>query len=98
MVSVFKLESAAVTWGRQYANKAKQMYAKCLERDQWPGYRDPAHPDEDRMMHVDLPSYAQYQLAERDERDEFFTGVKDRRFATKSARIIHDANGIGADK
>ena len=49
-------------------------------------------------MPVELPSYAQYQLAERDERDEFFTGAKDRRFATRSARIIHDANGIGAEQ
>jgi hypothetical protein len=98
LVSVFQLDHHTTEWGRKYATKAKQVYAKCLEGDQWPGYRDPAHPDEDRMMQVDLPSYAQYQLAEREERDEFFTGVKDRRFATKSARIIHDANGIGADK
>jgi hypothetical protein len=98
LVSVFQLEHTAVNWGRQYANKARQIYAQCRERDQWPGYRDPAHPNQDRLMLVDLPSYAQYQLVERDERDEFFTGEKDRRFATKSARIIHQANAIGAEQ
>jgi hypothetical protein len=98
LVSVFELELSTAEWGRKYASKGKQIYARCLERGEWPGYRDPAHPDQDRMMQVELPSYAQSQLIDRDERDEFFTGTKDRRFATRSARIIHEANAIGAEQ
>ena len=72
LVSVFELDAQTVEWGRKYANKGKRIYAQCLERDEWPGYRDPLYPDQDRRITIELPSYAQMQLIERDEQD-FFT-------------------------
>lgn len=54
-----------VGWGHARNRKARDLYARCTERDVWPGYAD------DRVISVSLPTYAEYELAGADERGEF---------------------------
>jgi len=70
-ISVFQLDERAIEWGRLFARRAIQILAKCIERDECPGYRDPQHPDRDRAFTVSIPTFGEYQLHERHEAGEF---------------------------
>lgn len=54
LVSVHEVELPDVERGRALNRKAIELYAKCRENDEWPGYGDQIHA-------VDFPSYARYR-------------------------------------
>lgn len=64
LVSAFKPTSPLLWWAEQQGRAALHEYARCLRAGSWPGYGDAVFP-------IDLPSWAQYQLAERSEAGEF---------------------------
>ena len=71
LVSVLKLSDDALFWGRKQNRKAVETWARCLERNEWPGYREPEQPDEDRAFEIGLPPWAQRELEARDARGAF---------------------------
>lgn len=71
LVSVIELKPEAIEYGRQIARAGIRKFADCLASGKWPGYRDPNRPDQDGVITLDLPAYAYFQQAEREERGEF---------------------------
>ncbi len=69
LVSVCRLDPQALEWGRAIKKKAVDLYARCLAANDWPGYRE-VGSDKDTAFLLSLPSYAQYQLADRQARGE----------------------------
>lgn len=51
LVSVIELDAAALAEGRRLNRQAVDLYAHCVEHDQWPGYGDGIHT-------ISLPSWA----------------------------------------
>ena len=74
-VSVVKLtekdDADGLWWGRKQNRKCVETWARCLDRDEWPDYRDPEYPDEDRAFDIDLPAWAYRELEARDQRGAF---------------------------
>jgi hypothetical protein len=54
LVSVTQLTEDAIALGRRQMRRAIDVYAKCVENDEWPGYSPEIHV-------VDLPRWAYYQ-------------------------------------
>lgn len=71
LVSVCKLDQQAIEWGMRFVIRAKQIFMACLERNEWPGYRHPEHPFQDRAFEISLPSYAPFKLQDMDEKGLF---------------------------
>lgn len=57
LVVVAQVVPDSIGWGHARNRKARDLYARCSERDEWPGFA----PD-DRPIPVQLPHYATYQL------------------------------------
>jgi hypothetical protein len=62
LVSVVELDWNALEAGRADNERAAELFAKCLERNDWPGYRHPDSPDNDRAFQVGLPNYAYMRM------------------------------------
>lgn len=71
LVSVCWLDDEALAWGRVVARKATDIYARCLERGEWPGYRLPDALDKDQAFTISLPVWTRKGLEERRERGDF---------------------------
>lgn len=71
LVTVCQLDEAAIEWGRLLNRKAVEVFARCLERGEWPGYRQPDAPHVDKAFIIGLPGYAHFQLQDRDDAGEF---------------------------
>jgi len=56
LVSVVELDFEAIDYGRQLNDRAKRIYAECVESGNWPGY--PASEP------ISLPNYAVYEMDE----------------------------------
>lgn len=59
IITIAQLETDAMQWGRELNAKAIDEYRRCVATNRWPGY-------EDDVVTVGLPTYAEYQLADRD--------------------------------
>lgn len=68
LASVHWVESEALYWGRKLNRRAIRLFAKAMEKNEWPGYRDPAHPDTPKAFNVGLSKYRIADL-ERQEKD-----------------------------
>lgn len=69
--AVYKLTPDALEWGLRFVVKAKQMFMACLERNEWPMYREHEYPYQDRAFDLGLPHYAPFRLQEMDEKGAF---------------------------
>lgn len=65
LTSVVELDWQALEAGRVENNHAAGIFARCLETDDWPGYRDRDHPSTDRAFRVGLPTYAYMDIDRR---------------------------------
>ena len=90
LVSVVSFDEQALAWGMIANRKACHRFAYAAAANDWPGYRDPGQ-NQDRAFRVGLPSWAIYQLQDREEAGEFapeppphpkMRGRADRFFAT----------------
>ena len=70
LVSVCKLSTDAVEWGARLNRKALEIFQRCVERNEWPGYRDP-DKYRDHAFDIGIPGYAVWGLQEREDRGEF---------------------------
>jgi hypothetical protein len=50
--------------------RACELFARSIERGDWPGYRDPGMT-RDRAFRIGLPPWAIFQLQDRSEGGEF---------------------------
>lgn len=66
LVSVVKLDDEAIQWGRIQNRKALDLFARCVERNEWPSYANQA-------VTISLPPYIANDLQKRHEKGEFVT-------------------------
>jgi hypothetical protein len=64
LVAVYKPMPSVLDVGRQLYRAAIDLFARCTEAGEWPGYGDSIIP-------IELPGYAMHQFQERDERGDF---------------------------
>lgn len=73
LVSVMKYSDEDIEWGRVLNQKARAIFATCLERNQWPGYC-PQGADgtigRPSAFEIHLPRWALFELQDRLERGE----------------------------
>ncbi|HEX3884783.1 MAG TPA: PD-(D/E)XK nuclease-like domain-containing protein [Stellaceae bacterium] len=67
LVSVLQLDQKAVEWGRMMIRRSLDLFRRCRDRGVWPGYCD-------RPMRIGLPTWAEYQLADREQEGHFRDG------------------------
>lgn len=70
--SVVELDWQALEAGHAENEKAADLFARCLDTGDWPGYRDAATPERDRAFQVALPTYALMQIDQRLGRDNLW--------------------------
>jgi hypothetical protein len=58
-LSVVDLAPSAVALGEEKVQRAIDLWAACLERDEWPGY-------DKRVASIELPTYEELRWLERD--------------------------------
>lgn len=63
-VSIIQLDPAALAIMEGQVDRAIAAWEKCLRTDVWPGYCD------GRIAHVSMPGWKQYQIEERNEKEE----------------------------
>jgi hypothetical protein len=71
LVSVTRVNQRAVNWGRKANRKAISLFANCMRTGQWHGYREPNSLDKDTVFTIDVPGWAEFQLADADEAGAF---------------------------
>lgn len=62
LVTPVWLDAETVAWGALQNQRARQTFARCLERGEWPAYRDPEKPHVDTAFTVTLPPWAKHEL------------------------------------
>lgn len=65
LTAVVELDMQALEAGQDENDHAAGIFARCLETDDWYGYRDRDHLDADCAFRVGLPNYAYMQIDER---------------------------------
>ena len=65
LISVVELDDNAIEAGRAENDKAAALFARCLQTQDWFGYRHREHQSQDRAFRVGLPNFAYYQIDER---------------------------------
>lgn len=65
LTAVCELDWQALEAGQDENDHAAGIFARCLETDDWPGYRDREHPSTERAFRVPLPTYAYMQIDQR---------------------------------
>jgi hypothetical protein len=71
LISVCRLDERAIEWGSRMNRKAVETLAWCIDNDAAPGYRHHDHRGVDMPFTIELPGWAEFRLADRDERGEF---------------------------
>lgn len=66
LTAVTELDESALEAGRIENEKAARMFVRCLERNDWPGYRHPDQPDRDLAFKTGLPNWAYIAIDQRD--------------------------------
>lgn len=64
LVTVCRLDERAIAWGRQMIRRSLVLFKHCTAVGRWPGYA------EERVT-LGLPTYAEYQLADREQAGDF---------------------------
>lgn len=59
LCSVATFDADAIAAGRAKNREAIRMFARCIERNEWPGYRQESTPDRDTAFILALPNWAQ---------------------------------------
>lgn len=62
LCSVVAFNPDAIDAGRQKNREAIRTFARCLERNDWPGYRQEGNPDSDSAFILTLPVWAQREV------------------------------------
>jgi hypothetical protein len=62
-VTVAAFDEDAIEAGRVLNRRAVRLFAQCLERGEWSGYRHADTPDRDRAFVLELPAWARAQAA-----------------------------------
>lgn len=62
LCSVSSFDEDAIIAGREQNRKAIRRFADCLEKNNWPGYRNDATPHKDSAFILTLPVWAQRQV------------------------------------
>lgn len=70
LTALHKLPDKDIEWGKVINHMAVGTFAECMNRGDWHGYR-PIGAKGPRAFVTGLPTYAQYQLHDRLEADEF---------------------------
>lgn len=65
LVTIFALDEAALDVGRDRNREAIDLFARCLSRNEWPGYRNPATPDRDTAFMLNITQWAHIQHQDR---------------------------------
>jgi hypothetical protein len=65
LTSVVELDESALEAGRLENERAARIFVRCLEKNDWPGYRHVAVPDRDIAFKVGLPNYSYIKIDER---------------------------------
>lgn len=64
LVSIAKLDERAVEWGRLMIRRAVELFKRCRDRGEWPGYCD-------GPVTLGLPTWAEFRLAEQEQEGSF---------------------------
>ncbi len=59
LVSVSRFDDSAIQAGRVLNQRALDLFRRCVDTGEWPGYRNPETPDIDTAFVLSLPVYAQ---------------------------------------
>jgi hypothetical protein len=73
LVSVIAFDAEALEWGRRGNNRACALFARSAAANDWPGYCDPGQ-NRERGFRIGLPSWALYQLQDREVDGAFAAG------------------------
>lgn len=76
LVSVMKYAEEDIEWGRVLNQRARAIFAHCLEHRQWPGYRPAGRPGTipaASAFDIHLPKWAKFDLQDRLEAGEIQT-------------------------
>lgn len=65
LTSVIELDWTSLQAAQDENDHAAAIFARCLERGEWYGYRDQDHLDTDRAFQVGIPPWAYAQIDER---------------------------------
>jgi hypothetical protein len=82
LVSVCYLDDEAIEWGRILNRRAIQLFARCLETGEWPGYRE--DPTADGAFTIGLPGYTENALQKRLDAGAFADFAYQRAFDAQS--------------
>lgn len=64
IVQVYEMDARALAWGEMIIGRALALFAECQRTGVWPRYRD-------KPSIIELPEWAEFQLADREGRGEF---------------------------
>lgn len=64
LVSICTLKDEDIEWARMLNRRALDVFARCLETGQWPGYADD-------VVEIEMPRYIETRLERRHEQGEF---------------------------
>jgi hypothetical protein len=64
LIQIFELDERALAWGQQLVRRGLRLFRDCMERGDWPAYGS-------GVQKLGLPTFAEYQLADRDAAGEF---------------------------
>lgn len=62
LCSVVAFDAEAIAAGRELNRRAIRQFAECLDKDEWPGYRNEGTPDRDTAFILSLPNWAQREV------------------------------------
>lgn len=66
LIQLFELDERAEAWGQQIVRRGLALFRECMAKGEWPAYGD-------GVQKLSLPSFAEYQLADREQAGEFST-------------------------
>lgn len=76
LITPIRLDDRALAWGRLMARRAIDLFRRCRDEGRWPGYTD-------GPMTIGLPTWAEYQLADREASGDFAPSAADVRRAAE---------------
>ncbi len=71
LISIIWLEDESLEWGRLIARRSRYVFRRCLDRGEWPAYREAETPDVDSSFVIGLRPFTKRLLEERSERGDF---------------------------
>lgn len=72
LIEPYELSERAIAWGEQIIRRALRRWRECNTLKVWPGYNGPfCGVDAPKPTVIDLPTFEEYDLAEREAEGEF---------------------------